>query len=513
MPRPLPPFPSSPEAIVPASLPRPSQSLWKADLPRALPTLPPLPPSPLSQPLSQPLSPPLLPPLSPQLLLPLPSPLLSSSAEPPLQQRALLELLTSERSYVAALEQLSSEFVAPLRSSLSLLDHSTLFNNIDVAILPFQRVLLGDLESVRGSVADVARVFTRCAPFLNLYAPFVSGYTRSATLLSSILLSRPSLIAEPSRLESLLIAPVQRVPRYVLLLCEILRHGGSNNLGLSGAIDLVRIAARKLDSGIVQGERMSRVVELQRRLSPPPVPSLVAPHRTLRMEGVLKKRCRDVWRPYTFWLLSDILVYAANDVLHNVLTLRSVEPTPGVVDGVSGAAFTVTALPKSVTLAATSAKEAEAWLAALSQCLAEVAAGRRRSAEGELATATTEAAAAASAAAARGASKSAPPLRHFARLADEGSGAAEVRPTSKSQSASALVPCAQMEAHSEVRSISAAELDEWAAQLRPRSPPSQTVPVTLTVPDAESAAFDLFAAAAADQLRAVVERDRAAGVE
>ncbi len=55
------------------------------------------------------------------------------------------------------------------------------------------------------------------------------------------------------------------------------------------ALEQVEAAAAKLDASVARYENQLRVMDVQRRLTPPPAPSLVAAHREFVREGSLGK--------------------------------------------------------------------------------------------------------------------------------------------------------------------------------------------------------------------------------
>jgi len=142
-------------------------------------------------------------------------------------------------------------------------------------------------------------------------------------------------------LESLLIMPVQRVPRYALLLREILARTPHDHVDyadtLQALADVTEVAGQ-INAAIARHQRQASLVGLQNRISPPPSPSLVTPSRVLLREGrLLKMSRRRAFQPYHVALLNDAFLYGdAEDAseeprvrLHQMCTLTGVvDPNP-----------------------------------------------------------------------------------------------------------------------------------------------------------------------------------------
>ncbi|GAA5891617.1 hypothetical protein JCM8208_007342 [Rhodotorula glutinis] len=118
-------------------------------------------------------------------------------------------------------------------------------------------------------------------------------------------------------LAGLLLNIVQRVPRYRLLLKDLLRHTDEDHpdaRDLQAAFDLVDSVASHLDSQISAHTSALALLDLQRTFLPGSFPTspLVAPGRTLLKAGPLSQVSHSGSpRPRTVFLFSDLLVVAA----------------------------------------------------------------------------------------------------------------------------------------------------------------------------------------------------------
>jgi hypothetical protein len=178
-----------------------------------------------------------------------------------LRRKAIEEILTSEKSYLNQLEKLMTYFVNPLKS-LNLIEmstHTQLFGQIEL-IYNINTELMTRLEN---DLDDVATAFLKMAPFLKIYSVFAFDYKNSMILLQNITTknspfrsflekteSRPEV---QQKLISLLITPIQRVPRYRLLLQQVLLYTGRSETDykvIQESIKQIESTINHINSGI-----------------------------------------------------------------------------------------------------------------------------------------------------------------------------------------------------------------------------------------------------------------------
>lgn len=99
-----------------------------------------------------------------------------------LRRKAIEEILTSERFYIAQLDKLINYFVNPLKTDLNLIDmasHTSLFGQLEL-IHNINNELLLRLEN---DLDDVATAFLKLAPFFKIYSVYAFDYRNSMILL------------------------------------------------------------------------------------------------------------------------------------------------------------------------------------------------------------------------------------------------------------------------------------------------------------------------------------------
>ena len=123
-------------------------------------------------------------------------------------------------------------------------------------------------------------------------------------------------------LNSFLIMPVQRVPRYVLLLDAILKytpHSHPEYPSLLQALDSIKAVATYVNEGKRHAENVSKLVDVQDRVSGSGVPQLVEPFRRFIREGIMNRISVGLLsstlreKKSVFFLFSDLLLWAGVD--------------------------------------------------------------------------------------------------------------------------------------------------------------------------------------------------------
>jgi hypothetical protein len=265
-----------------------------------------------------------------------------------LLQRGVEEFFATEESYVNSLKLLINVYIARFRA-MNKLNHAVLlseaelaqiFSNLE-AIYDLNHRFLQDLTALRmkGSsqlLFSIGNTFRQYIPFFKIYTIYVKSYDAAQLLLNQLIPKRIALkqfldvqmLCENNKnLELFLIQPVQRVPRYVLLLEMLAKHGEQvvtdtsnvdNNLlnlnEIQSALTEIRALAHDINSCVTLWDAKARVVAVQAKFSSQL--NLVIPGRHLIKEGHLKKMFSrknlhiKSYHKYAFFLFNDMLMYA-----------------------------------------------------------------------------------------------------------------------------------------------------------------------------------------------------------
>ncbi|KAJ6253842.1 faciogenital dysplasia protein [Anaeramoeba flamelloides] len=170
--------------------------------------------------------------------------ILEPEFENALTRRYLIqEIIETEKTYVSLLDILVKEFLIPLKKQ-EILDQtqlSKIFSNIETIFGLNQKLYEGFLE--RRSNLETrtwSDLFSRFVPFLKIYSLFISNYnTALKTLETNIstnetfnnFLNKVHSLEQLNELKifDLLITPVQRIPRYVLLIRGVIKSMDQNH--------------------------------------------------------------------------------------------------------------------------------------------------------------------------------------------------------------------------------------------------------------------------------------------
>ncbi len=153
--------------------------------------------------------------------------------------QVIREVVTTERTYTAALDKLVSAFALPLRENATKRGAAVTTAEVDVIfgnlpqVLEFHKTILKKLEALVKSnpSATLSGWFSELGDRLvDIYRPYFGRYRDSLAMLTKKMQSKTfaKLVAKLAKdakealmLESLLIMPIQRLPRYVLLIKEL----------------------------------------------------------------------------------------------------------------------------------------------------------------------------------------------------------------------------------------------------------------------------------------------------
>ena len=262
--------------------------------------------------------------------LPVPS---SSDADrlPRLRAKVAAEILTSETNYVESLATLLGCFLQPLQLSVESDDRpllsaeqlSVLSSNLHQIAQLNARFLSDIQERVEAWSEEtcLGSLFLEFAHFFKMYTHYVGNHDQAVMVLQQLegnarwrdflaeAMKKPRVRQLP--LSSFLIMPIQRVPRYKLLLQELLKHTSPTHpdyASLQQALVLVSAVAAHINDSVRANENRAKVREIQSMFIGA---NFVSPSRRFIRSGNLIKQCRNGVKTYLFVLFNDLLVYAS----------------------------------------------------------------------------------------------------------------------------------------------------------------------------------------------------------
>jgi len=245
----------------------------------------------------------------------------SAASEAVLELNPEKEMVLSEKRYLEQLKILLHEFLYPLLNERILPQNKqNLFVQDIKMIYGFHKIFYKDLKSAMSS-GNIPELFIKEADFLKLYTNYVENYTQMMGCLAEFRKNREfekftkSLMKKNLFIDNFLIVPIQRVPRYELLLREMMRkckQEGPEFETISLALAKVRTVSEILNKRKHEFELVTRMYYLISRIwGLPPNVVLYDRQRKFLDEEVMARRskyddCRKT--PCHVLLFSDIIV-------------------------------------------------------------------------------------------------------------------------------------------------------------------------------------------------------------
>lgn len=315
------------------------------------------------------------------------------------RKKVINEIFATEKTYQDHLHAVTSLFLAPLQVACILPQTAlnTIFSNIE-AIQAVNRELLSHMETL-----GVGDAFLAMAPFIKLYGSYANNFAKAQAELQEwekkstefSTFKKAQEMREECKglnLGSLLITPVQRVPRYKLLLESLLNKTPREHPDfekLQAATVEINKVAHHINENIRQRENFQKMLSIQKSLTGVGAPKVLAPGRFFVREGPLLKVCGRGSQERMFFLFSDILIYAKKNgstdkeqssyLCRRVLPLIDCEveqvlggSTETQETSDAGALFKITCYDKSLLLYSKSNMEALNWFTCITDAISNV---------------------------------------------------------------------------------------------------------------------------------------------
>eukprot|EP00300_Choanocystis_sp_HF-7_P036612 c52479_g1_i1.p1 GENE.c52479_g1_i1~~c52479_g1_i1.p1 ORF type:complete len:532 (+),score=67.67 c52479_g1_i1:59-1654(+) len=249
------------------------------------------------------------------------------------RDRLIEELLTTEQTYCRQLDAITEVYIKPLREEggeeiCSERKFKKIFTNLET-VYPANKGLLASLiehkERAAGGAGDshaYAQILTKHFHFFRIYIPFVNNYeTMLATLRRQMRKPKFFKFVESVKgdprcmgldLNSLLITPVQRLPRYKLLLENLIKatEDEAEKVELSKALQAISFVAAEVNRAVKDQERNAKLLDLQKQFVDKNRPNLVEATRRFIRQDTLIKTCRKKQKEFEFLMFTDALMYA-----------------------------------------------------------------------------------------------------------------------------------------------------------------------------------------------------------
>lgn len=313
----------------------------------------------------------------------------------PEEKKIVSELLETERAYVNRLYLLDqvyySELLTEAQSKKTFPEDvvKLIFSNISSIYRFHELFFLPEIEQrLRGWVSNprIGDIIQKMAPFLKMYAEYIINFDKAMELITLwkekcqpfqdiIMDIEKREVSASLSLGHHMLEPVQRIPRYELLLKEYLNKlspQSQDRADTEKALGLISSAAKHSNAAIAEMERLHRLWEVYKRLGMEE--DFVDPSNELIKEGSVQKipfrRSSSTTERYLF-LFNNMLLYCVPKVIQvgSEYQVRLRMDVTGMKvkelkDAEFPHAFLISGKQRTLELQARSPEEAESWIQA-----------------------------------------------------------------------------------------------------------------------------------------------------
>eukprot|EP00467_Chlorarachnion_reptans_P002223 CAMPEP_0114523078 /NCGR_PEP_ID=MMETSP0109-20121206/21094_1 /TAXON_ID=29199 /ORGANISM="Chlorarachnion reptans, Strain CCCM449" /LENGTH=550 /DNA_ID=CAMNT_0001704359 /DNA_START=177 /DNA_END=1829 /DNA_ORIENTATION=- len=228
------------------------------------------------------------------------------------------EIIDSEKSYLDNLTALMDQYVNPMKAYVTDEDHKKMFSDV-MGIYNFHMLFCPYMKESE----DIGSCFIKYADYLKIYTEFINHYGNIIETLSELRKNKKftnflKIARKEAKMEitSYLIQPVQRIPRYVLLLKELKKYTWPEHQefeNLMKALAKAQEIATHVNERKRQIENMSKTLEVQSKITGE-FDSLIKPDRKMIREDCLIKVSSGMFnsikrKERIVFLFSDLLMW------------------------------------------------------------------------------------------------------------------------------------------------------------------------------------------------------------
>ncbi|KAL6073059.1 Rho guanine nucleotide exchange factor (GEF) 17 [Balamuthia mandrillaris] len=318
----------------------------------------------------------------------------------------VLEIMHTEQTYINNMRQMLKNYKGPLKTlamtseEVDIEDIKHMFSNVHL-ILPLNEELLTNIQQRVDSWSPTQKlgdVFLRMAPFLKMYNEYGNNYKYALSLYNKYVAECPKFVETlglckaackpPTNLESYMINPIQRIPRYNLLLEDLLRHTDPthpDHADLTQAVGVMKEVANHINISVKKTENLRKLAQASTKGAG--FRGLMKAHRQLIRDGMLHvltinhenivglhDSAASTKERLHFFLFNDILVFAQkSDVKKQIdmTKLNSQWPLNLVWLTITSNTFELQGPTKSFTIMNCPPDEQQLWVKDIKKCLAD----------------------------------------------------------------------------------------------------------------------------------------------
>jgi hypothetical protein len=220
------------------------------------------------------------------------------------------ELIATETTYLKSLQTVVDVFIEPIRNE-RILEHSDIhsqFLNWE-PIVGLHKQLLEQLCTADASEVKVGKIFKTYGHFFKMYMQYLSNFEVALTRRAHLMVENKRFedflhkTLTDSRccgagIESFLVTPVQRIPRYRMLLEQILKYTPESHEDfedLQSSLAKVSEVAMANNEAIRLRESKDQIMRIMMTIEPSTRINLLdEPTRVFKKEAFMDRQCRQV---------------------------------------------------------------------------------------------------------------------------------------------------------------------------------------------------------------------------
>ncbi|KAJ6252646.1 faciogenital dysplasia protein [Anaeramoeba flamelloides] len=262
----------------------------------------------------------------------------------------VMELYQTENSYMSYLEilieKMHIELFPEKSDKIDLIVNSKELEKLFVFLRFIYKVNLDFIKILEtrlngwGKDSQIGDFFKEYIPYLKMYKDYYRNFESSREYVSKLMrkskkfakweLEKRKIYGHD--LPSMLIMPVQRLPRYELFLKNLLKntpkeHCDYNDLQI--AIEMILDVNNDLNESIKKDANQKKVLKLQKKLSSRKLPTLLAPHRSFISQGDFVKMDGKLSDKRKYYLFTDIFISSnisfGLNVIDDVINLKNIK--------------------------------------------------------------------------------------------------------------------------------------------------------------------------------------------
>eukprot|EP01133_Synstelium_polycarpum_P008156 gene8156-9580_t len=259
------------------------------------------------------------------------------------RNQVLMELVSTEESYADSLENLILVYKYPLENDTSLIltkqEIASIFSNVEPLLVVSKDLLQRvkprlDIEPSKQTIGDL---YVEKSQEMKLYVEYINNYENAMAELKKVEELYPKVFTDNQSqnqynldIRSLLIMPVQRIPRLELLLRELISATNDDHIdsaNLHKAYESIKEINGYINNNKRLRENKDRVVTICQELKGCP-DSLVKSSRRWIREGVLETTCSGHKKyngTFMIFLFNDLIVMAKAGAQHTFRKSRAME--------------------------------------------------------------------------------------------------------------------------------------------------------------------------------------------